>query len=208
MQLELIEPIAHSLVEQLSSACVRLEVKGSIARRKPDPTDIDVVCIPATGRYTVLSMFEGETVHAINHLDDALATLFDLGEWELDPIVKRNGPRLKRLRHRLSGVCADLDITDRRRWGLAATIRTGPYGFSKALVKLAHRRGMFVKDHLLHGHPPAFDEQGDARPCPLGETCPQIIETPEEADVFRALSLPWIEPRRRSVNVLYAVVLR
>lgn len=205
MNLSEIEPLARSLLDQLSSACVRIEIKGSIARRKPAPTDIDLVCIPANGYYTISDMFGGETRHEISHMDDALMTLYALGEWELDQMVRRNGPKLKRLRHRMTGVCADLCITDRRHWGIIATIRTGPHDFSKDLVKLAHRRGMFVKDGLLHGHPPSFDGNGDALPCPIGEECTQIVETPEEADVFRALGLDWIEPWRRTADALRIV---
>lgn len=204
MQLDQIEPLANSLVEQLRSACVRIIVAGSIRRRKPDPGDIELVAIPSTGRYTITDMFETvREEHVVNHLDDALGTLYDLGEWELDPVTPRNGPHYKRLRHVTSSVCCDLFITDRRRWGMIAMIRTGPEDFSEELVKLAHRRGMFVRDGgLLHGHPPVFDEKRKVRPCPLAANCPQIIETPEEADVFKALGLPWLEPTQRSAALL------
>jgi DNA polymerase/3'-5' exonuclease PolX len=201
MQLELIQPLADALVAQLSRACVRIIVAGSIRRRKPEPGDIEIVAIPALGQYGMQDLW-GATVKMIpiDHLADALETLFDLGAWELDPVTPRNGPRYKRLRHVETGVCCDLFITDRRRWGIIATIRTGPGDFSKALVQYAHGKGMFVQAGLLHGHPPIFDEQGKVRDCPLAANCPQIIETPEEADVFRALDVPWIEPAARTIG--------
>jgi DNA polymerase/3'-5' exonuclease PolX len=204
MKLDQIEPLANSLVEQLRSACVRIIVAGSIRRRKPEPGDIELVAIPALGHYTVADMFdEVREEHTVNHLDDALATLFDLGDWKLDPVTPRDGPHYKRLRHVAAGMCCDLFITDRRRWGMIATIRTGPEDFSEELVKLAHRRGMFVRNGgLLHGHPPVFNGEHKVQPCPLGERCTQIIETPEEADVFAALGLPWIEPAHRSAKLL------
>ncbi len=46
MNLSDIEPIAQSLLEQLRSSCVRIEIAGSIRRRKADPRDIEIVVIP------------------------------------------------------------------------------------------------------------------------------------------------------------------
>ncbi len=209
MQLTDIQPIADSLVDQLRSACLRIEIAGSVRRGKPDPKDLELVAIPATGHYTVQDLFE--TVieeHAVNHLDDALMTLYDLGEWELDPVLRRNGTHYKRLSHVATGICCDLYITDARRWGIIATIRTGPGDFSKALVNYAHRKALFIQDGLLHQHAPEYDLRGDVKLCPAGERCRCIAETPEERDVFASLGLPWIEPIRRSANLLYASVPR
>lgn len=211
MKLELIQPVAQSLLDQLSSACVRIEIAGSVRRQKPDPKDLELVAIPAIGHYSITDLF-GTVVeeHAINHLEDALGTLYDLGVWQLDPVLKKNGPAQKRLLHLPGGLCCDLFITDRRRWGAIFAIRTGPSDFSKALVSYAHRRAMFIKHGLLHGHAPVFkrDGSGDVEECPQGEACPRIVETPEERDVFTALGLPWIEPARRSANLFYASVPR
>lgn len=128
MKLEQIKSLAQSLLDQLSSACVRIEIAGSIRRGKADPKDIEIVCIPSMGEYTVpiYEMFTDQItmVHQINYLDDAIGTLLTNGEWEFDPVIKRNGPRYKRLRHVTSQVCCDLFITDRRRWGLIFAIRT------------------------------------------------------------------------------------
>ncbi len=219
MRLEQIEPIAQSLIEQLSSACVRIEIKGSICRRKPDPHDIDVICIPSIGEsvYPIYGLFATSTeIHTVNHLEEAIATLLaggdgivrSLPDWEFDPIVKRNGPHLKRLRHIPTQTPAELYITDQRHWGCLATIRTGPGDFCKALVNYAHRQTMFIQAGLLHKHAPMFDEHGDVKPCPAGERCLRIVETPEERDVFNALGLPWIEPARRNGNLFYATVPR
>src|SRR5512139_1002751 len=208
MKLETIQPIADSLIERLSSACLRIEIAGSIRRRKPEPNDIEIVAIPALGSYTITDLF-GAAVeeHPVNHLEDALLTLFGLGEWDFDPVLRRNGPRYKRLLHIASGVCCDLFITDARRWGLIYTIRTGPGDFSKALVSYARRRGMFVLDGLLHKHTPQLDASGKPT-CYSGERCGFIVSTPEEHDVFIALGLPFIEPRKRTANLLYASVPR
>jgi DNA polymerase/3'-5' exonuclease PolX len=212
MKLEPARSLAQTLLDQLSSACVRIEIKGSIVRRKADVDDIDLVCLPSIGTYSVpvYEMFTTATatVHQVNHLEDAIVTLIAGGDWEFDPIVKRNGPRLKRLRHVATGLPADIAIVDARRWGCIATIRTGPKDFSKALVKHAHRQAAFVQDGLLHRHVPEFDSKGDVQDCPAAERCRRIVETPEERDVFTALGLPWIEPHKRTVNLFYATLPR
>lgn len=202
MKLAEIEPIAQSLVEQLRSACIRIAIAGSVRRRKPEPNDIEIVAVPSIGHYQISDLF-GDTVeqHIVNHLDDAIDTLIDCGAWEFDPVTRRNGPRYKRLRHAASGLCCDLFITDARRWGVIYTIRTGPGDFSKALVTYAHQRKMFVESGLLHGHPPLFDAERKVVPCPLGEECSQIIETPEERDVFAALGLLWVDPSQRRPEI-------
>lgn len=219
MNLELIKPLADSLVEQLRNACVRLEIAGSIRRAKPQPNDIEIVGIPSTGVYEVRDMFSVVTAtHTVNHLDDALETLMAGGEWAFDTETKRNGPRYKRLRYTpnspatrfvFESVACDLFITDQRRWGLIYAIRTGPGDYSKALVSYARRQAMFVSDGLLHNHPPlGYTADGGSLPCPAGDACPQIIPTPEEQDVFDALGLPWLEPHQRNANLFYASMPR
>lgn len=209
MKLELIQPLAQALLEQLSSACLRIEIAGSVRRAKPEPQDLELVAIPALGESAERDLFGTiARVHTLNHLEEAIGTLLGLGEWQFDPVTRRNGARYKRLRHAASGVCCDLFITDARRWGVIYTIRTGPGDFSRSLVSYARRQGMFVQDGLLHRHPACLDEHGEVEPCPDGARCPRIVATPEEADVFRALGLPWIEPRRRNANLFYASIPR
>jgi DNA polymerase/3'-5' exonuclease PolX len=209
MKLDEIQPIAYSLIEQLSSACTRLLIAGSIRRGKPEPNDIEIVAIPYIGFFTVRDMFGAiAEEHAVNHLDEALSTLYGLHEWSLDWETKRNGPNYKRLRHLNTGICCDLFITDARRWGIIATIRTGPGEFSKALVSYARRQTMFVQGGLLHRHAPTLDLSGVVLPCPSGDSCMRIVETLEEGDVFKALGLPWIEPQRRTPEALQAAIPR
>jgi DNA polymerase/3'-5' exonuclease PolX len=212
MKLAQAQPIAQALLDQLSSACVRIEIKGSIVRRKADVDDIDLVCLPSIGTYTVpvYEMFTPApaTVHQVNHLEDAIVSLVAGGEWEFDSVVKRNGPRLKRLRHVATHLPADIAIVDARRWGCLATIRTGDKDFSKGLVKYAHRQAMFVQDGLLHKHAPEFDANGDVTDCPAGDRCLRIVATPEEIDLFNALGFPWVEPEKRNANLFSAAVPR
>ena len=46
MEIERAERIAKAIIEKLEPYCERVEVAGSIRRRKPDPRDVDIVLIP------------------------------------------------------------------------------------------------------------------------------------------------------------------
>jgi DNA polymerase/3'-5' exonuclease PolX len=203
MKLDDLQALATGLIFQLRPGCTRIEIAGSVRRSKPDPKDLELVCIPALGEFTERDLF-GEVTRtiAVNYLDTALEGIYSGGAWQLDPVVKRNGELYKRLRHVATGIACDLFITDARRWGYTLTIRTGPYDFSRELMTLAHRQGKFFKDCLLHNHPPVFESGGaglpmKVLPCGLGQRCTQIIETPEETDIFRALTLTYLVPSAR-----------
>lgn len=211
MQLSQATTIANDLHTQLSSACVRLDIAGSVRRGKADVGDLELVAIPSTGEFTVPDLWGNPAQRVpVNHLDDALVTLFAGGQWSLarDPDTRRplrNGPAWKKLQHTATGLLCDLFITDRRRYGYTFTIRTGPSEFSKALVSRALIRKMFFKDGLLHNHAPVYVERNGRRevsPCEAGERCVRIIPTPEELDLFQALGLPYIEPKDRTLSAL------
>lgn len=193
-------PLARELVSWLTAGCTRIEIAGSLRREKPEPNDIEIVCVPSLGTYEIHDLF-GQVAerHEVNHLDQALNLLLDEDAWIFDTEVKRNGPKYKRLKHLATGICCDLFITDRRRWGYTFTVRTGPADFSHALVTRALNQGRFFKDGLLHAHPPIYNAKHEVEPCPAGERCLRLVETPEEIELFNALGLTYIEPHLRSL---------
>lgn len=197
--------LADQLLDLICPGTVRREKAGSLRRQKPDPKDIEIVCIPRIDEMIYLDLFgnPGQRI-VVNHLDEALARLLEAGQWEFDPIVPRNGPAYKRLRHIETHAACDLFITDARRWGYTYTIRTGPAEFGHALVTRAWNMQCFFKDCLLHAHPPVFEFKGDkkiVRPCPRGENCAQIVETPDEPALFGALGLTCWPPAERGKHV-------
>ena len=46
MTLEFAQEMAEALVELLAPACERIEIAGSIRRKKPNPNDVEVVAAP------------------------------------------------------------------------------------------------------------------------------------------------------------------
>lgn len=196
MKLDDAYEIARSLVNDLVSVCDRITIAGSIRRGVPEVKDIEIVAVPRVTVDVVQDMFGHEIdSFEILHLENHLGDLFDLElgwNWEIDPDQPKNGPRQKRLRHKRTGICCDFFLTTDRGWGGCLAIRTGPWEFSKALVTIARRQRKHVADgYLIHQH--TKPKNG----CSKGPACPLIIPTPEEADFFAALGLPWIEPSER-----------
>jgi len=211
--------ITQSLLDKLRPHVLRAEIAGSLRRGKPEVHDAEIVCIPITGVFTLRDMFDQPikdiTTNALEvYLSQSLAS--GVWDWELDPIVPRNGPKYKRLRYSPSpskgegrgygeGLCVDLFITTPRAWGCIYAIRTGPHDFSKMLVTRAQRMGWFVEGGLLHQHLRTYKTnpktgEDEPQPCPSGDACPLVANTPEEIDFFAKLGLPFIEPDRRVIT--------
>lgn len=186
MNLTTISQLAAELVAEIAHGCDRISIKGSIARGKAEPGDIDIVAIPHLEQRHALTLF-GDEFETISILDKALAELYLNGKWQLDQIHRADGEKMKRLRHIETGTACDLYITDLAHWGMIATIRTGSEQFNKALMEYAERRGFVSDKGTLY----RANRDGSRTPIP----------TPEEPDVFSALGLPWIEPCDRTPDV-------
>jgi len=185
-------------VDELSQACEKIQIAGSLRREARDVKDIEFVALPITTVEYNLDLF-GEVVgtRQVSELEGLLMARLDPDadwDWELDPDLPRNGPRYKRLRHKPTGICCDLFLTTSRGWGGAMVIRTGPAAFSRALMRLARRQGKHVADgYLLHNHP-----KHGSQACEKGADCWRITNTSTERGFLDALGLPWIRPSERS----------
>lgn len=170
MELYRAREIAKGLVEILRPACMRVEIAGSIRRRKPEVKDIEIVCVP-------------------NPIIDCV--LFS--ENEFDRILRiigghriKDGEKYKQI-ELPEGINLDLFIvTPPAQWGVIFTIRTGDADFSHWLV--THRR--------QGGALPSFLKVKDG----ALRNGTIIINTPEEIDFFREIGLDWIEPGKRKVK--------
>lgn len=175
---------ADELVALLRPYCHRVEVAGSIRRGKPQVKDIELVCEPIA-RAMAHDLW-GNPVSDHVELYGFLEAQRCAGV--LEPRLDRNGrpaigERYQRLVYR--GVALDLFICrPPAQFGLLYVIRTGPAEFSHRLVTQRRFGGLLpdgwhVRDGALH------DADGN------------VIETPDEGDVFRVLGLDWIPPHER-----------
>lgn len=163
--------IALGFVYDIGDDCERIEIAGSLRRRKETIGDIEVVCIP---KYSPagLDLF-GDPCPARSLLEEYIGSYHLL----------KNGPNYKQIQ--LHSVNVDLFVTTPAQWGVIFTVRTGSSDFSHWLVTPRQQGGgcpgwLRVKDGRI------VDKQGHP------------LETPEECDVFQALHVPWIEPEKRT----------
>ena len=128
-------------MERLEDVCDRIEVAGSIRRRRQFVGDIEILCIPKTGG---LDLF-GEPVEGDSALDRCCLELLDQGliEYRLNVDgVKMYGPLNKYVRHVGSGIPVDIFTTAADRWGMALLVRTGPREFNQSVMYEFQRLGL------------------------------------------------------------------
>jgi len=126
-----VEPLALEIVSRISPFCIRVEVAGSIRRRKSTVNDIDIVVLPKP-------QFWVQVVKEIRHKFSAvtekqgekLATLYV-------PLASKQGKGY---------VEVDLYRASEGTWGILLLIRTGSAEQNIYLSSLAIRKGY----HLAH----------------------------------------------------------
>ena len=107
--------IADSILQELKPHCERIEIAGSIRRKKANPNDIEIVCIPKP--YDV-GLFESGIATVVN-------------QWEK---VKGILPCKYTQRILPEGIKLDLFFATVDNWGNIFLIRTGDWEFSKKFM--------------------------------------------------------------------------
>jgi len=114
MELERAQRIAGEVVKRLSPYCQKIEVAGSIRRKKPQVRDIDIVLIPSDP-------------WNLSH------EIMGLGQSRV------SGEKLRRVM--VGSVQVDLYFADEKTWATLLLIRTGSADNNKRLCSLAKKRG-------------------------------------------------------------------
>lgn len=178
--------VAAELLVVLGPACERIEVAGSVRRRRPDVGDIELVAVPTL--VGVPGLFE--PTGSVNRLWDLVNNLVGrpgeprlLATHQSDP---KMGERYAKLRHPASGLQVDLFTARPETFGLILLIRTGPADYSQWFVVEARRRGFHVKEGELH--------RGSLG---CGAIACERIPVPEERHVYAALRMAWVPPEGR-----------
>lgn len=178
------EALAVELVALLRPACERVEIAGSIRRRKADVGDVEIVAAP---RFAAARDLFGGTAGVVNCLDDLVSHLEAAGTLTRrvsDKGATAWGSRLKRALYK--GFPVDLFAAfEPATFGVIHVIRTGSAEFSHRLVTPRRLGGMLpdwaqVKDGAI------WHRDGTKMP------------TPEEEDVFALLGIPVVPPEARS----------
>lgn len=138
--------IADRLKAQLAPHCDRIEIAGSIRRRKPDVGDIEIVAIPKP--------------YDVGLFATGIATVVD--QW---PRVRGELPCKYTQRMLPEGIALDLFFANADNWGLIFAIRTGSAEYSHhVLARGWSVRGWKSVDGVLHnsaGKPVPTPEEED-----------------------------------------------
>jgi len=137
MTLEYAREMAGALVELLAPACERIEIAGSVRRRKAEPNDVEIVAVPAWTQIAsqLWGPLEGE-----NLLDRKCNELLALGTLEKRPDSRGRscwGTGIKRAVFYQGQDYAPVDlfqVVEPAQWGVIYAIRTGPGDFNRLLV--------------------------------------------------------------------------
>jgi len=165
--------IAEKLKADLAPYCERIEIAGSVRRKKPENIkDIEIVCIPKSEP----NLF-GESLPIVLY-DGLLSLVFN---WDAE--IVKNGPKYKQFALPMTKL--DLFITTPECWGVIFAIRTGPADYSKWLVTPRKWGGALPDRYMVR----------DGR---VWDSDPEALDTPEEDDFFAALELEMPEPWERT----------
>ena len=180
MQLKQATIIAEAFKAALAPHCERIEIGGSIRRKKPTPNDIELVCIPKfkdvlTGQ---LTLWEEPITRRLNLLFSHLSQKYfiikmgdkycqiQIGD-EPDTMIK-----------------VDIFTATFRTWGYIFMLRTGPREFSKFVVTELKKNGFTMDAGEVFHH---------GTPCTI----------PTEEDLFFLLGIDSIPPECRFKDVMW-----
>lgn len=165
--------VAMQVVEALKPGCDRIQIAGSIRRKRPTIGDIEIVAIGAE----TLDLFGHPCGSLLNNVIDDLVRQGRLLPGRCD------GPRYKQFGLHNCGLGLDLFLAHPANWGLILALRTGPAAFSQRLVT-AESRGGLLREGLRVADGMVWNAESRAVP------------VPEEQDFFE-LAGGWVEPSRR-----------
>ena len=169
--------IADDLLVLLGGHFERLETAGSLRRKKDLIGDIELVGIPKPVQVQGLfGTYEVPSIEPIVGLMGAFGyTVEKAGDKYLKFVAE----------HQMS---VDLFICGPKTWGCIFMIRTGSAEFARKMVTKISRGGWCPNDmRFLDGR---LLRDGN------------LLDTPEEIDVFRELGTAYVPPEQRSSNEL------
>jgi DNA polymerase/3'-5' exonuclease PolX len=187
MKLDIARRLASEITRRIRPHCDRFEIAGSIRRCKPDVKDIEIVCVPKS--FTSSSaLFGGKDitkrsdgfVREVNKFKkikgDAREGRYMQREFEIE---KEDFPAIEE-----RNIIIDIFTATPSSWGSQFLIRTGDRDFSKLFMGTILPRHGYRADS-------GFVWKGN-----------DVVNLPEERDVFALVGIPFIEPHLRTAESL------
>lgn len=160
---------AEKIVTALAPFCDKIEVAGSIRRKRPEVGDVDIVCIPRgiEGRAAVIERCR-KSGHLVKNGPQYVEFLYGgpLGPAQLDLWFAHAGK-------------SDLFNSTPSNWGMLLLARTGSKEHNVKLAGIAKAKGLTFKPH-------DGIESGDV-----------IVASETEEAIFAALGVPFVQPENR-----------
>lgn len=124
MKLETAQLVADRLVEILSPHCERIQIAGSIRRRRPDVNDIEIVAIPKPYGTGLLATGIATVVNQWPKVKGELPCKYTRRAIEM-VLPGQIQPEL---------ICLDLFLASKANWGSILAIRTGSARYVKEVL--------------------------------------------------------------------------
>ena len=122
MLLQDAERIAAGIIEKIKPFCEKVEVAGSVRRKRPEIRDLDIVLIPKPFSWNLI-------IHRLSYHDPTR--------------LIRQGPKLATI-NLPAGISVDLYVATPETWGVLLLIRTGSISHNIKLCNLARSKGMML----------------------------------------------------------------
>lgn len=169
--------VAQDYLELFKPFCERIEIAGSIRRKKAEVKDIELVAVPKL--IEIKDLF-GNVQESRNEMEAVFADLKAAGR----KFVK-DGKRYKQIFSPDDFIKIDLFmVLPPAEWGVTYVLRTGPADFSKKLVTQRSKGGLLPDGYwVADGH--VTSKAG-------------VVPMSEETDYFKLLGIDFISPELRS----------
>lgn len=162
--------VAKKIVQELSPACERLEIAGSLRRGKATVHDVDIVLLPRSPSDIGFQM-------SASRLDEILSGLINRGSLS----VVRDGDKIRSFVATKTGIPIDVYVATRDTWATLLLIRTGSKEHNIQLAQRARKLGMKLR------------ASGDGIENQDGE----LIKIQSEDEIFSLLKLAYLPPEKR-----------
>ncbi len=192
--------LAREVKELLEPFTTRCEIAGGVRRKKQQPHDIELVCVPKFHKELGHGLFmpiEMQTDMLGVRIQQLLSEKI-LEKGDPDKAGKRApcGPKYYRLKYK--GEKLDIfSVIKPAQWGTVFLIRTGDADFSHWFVQRLWKYGL----RSLDGHIER------TRVDHTGTEIHEICNTPEEIDAFKLCHVDYIEPENRTLVGMKAIII-
>lgn len=173
--------VAVSLLGALHPFCERIEIAGSLRRKKPFVGDVELLYVPKWEERRD-GLFDTKQVNlAEEKILDLLLNAELVKRLNKQGKISSWGQQNKYAVHAAIGIPVDLFSTTEDRWWMSLVIRTGPKELNIRLMTECRKNG-------LEG-----EAYGTFTKWPSGE----IVPVGSEREVFQLAGIPWLEPEQR-----------